>query len=486
MWLVSGAYTGQPESYAVFIHPILSWFFSVLYAWSPAFNWYGCMWYLVLGLSFLLVISKLSKSCSNSLSRHFLAFFFLVLAMHLAIFPQFTLVAGFAAFSAFLPIISKRDEDSKGQVLLGFLLFILACLIRWESVVLIGLGFALFQVSQGPWDFFRTKMPIFLVFLVLFSGLLIGKIAWERQSEYADFLRFNRIRSGVIDHPVFRQEILDKTISPGTDLFFFSRWFFEGEYPTEMELLEKKYALDSQFFTIEQVFNSFSRLWDFQKIEAFKSFLSVVIVMLYLLSFRSIHRKGFLFLLWITFFLVFNHFFSIQSRVTFLFFLCILFPVVDSDELNLDRRGVYLGFLLVFLAIGYHFSNFLSEAKGRSIMVEEFAYIQSARDQSIPLVFEGYQEHNLGIHYSYRSPVPFLSTGWISRSKFQQEALQRFGLKNFGEIDQFALITPSTNTEIVFHAYMNHAFGDFILKDSLTTANFILLHYSLRNKPEGD
>jgi hypothetical protein len=132
------------------------------------------------------------------------------------------------------------------------------------------------------------------------------------------------------------------------------------------------------------------------------------------------------------------------------------------------------------------FSNFLSEAKGRSIMVEEFAYIQSARDQSIPLVFEGYQEHNLGIHYSYRSPVPFLSTGWISRSKFQREALQRFGLNNFGEIDQFALITPSTNTEIVFPAYMNHAFGDFILKDSLTTANFILLHYSLRNKPEGD
>jgi hypothetical protein len=486
MWLVSGAYTGQPESYAVFIHPMLSWFFSVLYAWIPEFNWYGCTWFLVLGFSYFGIISRLSESQSASLSSHFLAFFFLIMVMHFAIFPQFTLVAGFAAFSAFVLVSPKSAKSSPWQVALGFLLFLLACLIRWESVVLIGLGFALFEVSRGPVDFFRTKMSIFLVLLVFFSGLLIGKIIWERQSEYADFLRFNRIRSGVIDHPVFRQEVMDKSISPGSDLFFFSRWFFEGDNPTEEELIKKKWDLDSQFFSLEQVLNSFSRLWDFHKIEAFKSFLSVVMVILYVFSFRSHHRTGFQFLLWIAFFLVFNHFFSIQSRVSFLFFLCLLFPVVNSDELNLDSRGLYLGFLLGFLAISYHFSNFLAEAKGRSIMVQEFAHLQSERDQSVPLIFEGYQEHNLDIQYSFRSPVPFLSTGWISRSRFQSDALHRFGLKNFSELDQFALITPSTNTEIVFPAYMNHAFGAFILTDSLTTANFILLHYKLRNEPEGD
>jgi len=49
--LVSGAYTGEPESYAVFIHPILSWCFSkTLYFFSlqspgilwPGFRW--CIW----------------------------------------------------------------------------------------------------------------------------------------------------------------------------------------------------------------------------------------------------------------------------------------------------------------------------------------------------------------------------------------------------------------------------------------------------------
>jgi hypothetical protein len=41
MWLVSGAYTGTPETYAVFIHPILSWIFSRLYAAFPFVNWYA-------------------------------------------------------------------------------------------------------------------------------------------------------------------------------------------------------------------------------------------------------------------------------------------------------------------------------------------------------------------------------------------------------------------------------------------------------------
>ncbi|MEP1087428.1 MAG: hypothetical protein ABJH01_12185, partial [Algoriphagus sp.] len=67
MWLVSGAYTGTPESYAVFIHPILSWIFSELYTALPDVPWYPLTWFGVLYLSYLgIVISlTLTESASN-------------------------------------------------------------------------------------------------------------------------------------------------------------------------------------------------------------------------------------------------------------------------------------------------------------------------------------------------------------------------------------------------------------------------------------
>jgi hypothetical protein len=484
MWLVSGAYTGEPESYAVFIHPILSWLFSELYTLNPDFNWYGFTWFFVLALSFFLVISRLSTSSSQPLVRHFLAIFFLVMIIHLCIFPQFTLVSGLAAFASFLQLFSNDGKRPAWLAIIGFFLFTLACLIRWESVVLVGLGFSLFHLSWHSWEILRTKIPVLLVLLLVFSGLLIGKIRWEKQSEYADFLRFSKIRSGVIDHPVFRSEVVDMKLEPDSDFFYFSRWFFEGENPTEKELLEKKKALDSQLFTFHQVLNSFSRLWDFQKIEAFKSFLSVLIVGLYFYCVGTKNRKYLRFAIWVVFFLIFNHFFSVQSRVSFLFILCFLFPVFDTQELNIDKRILYLGYAVVILAIGYHFNNFLAEAKGRSIMGEEFSQIQSSRNGSVPLIFEGYQEHNFAIHYSYLSPVPFISTGWVSRSEFQKKALKRFGFEKFEDISQYSLLTPSTNTEIVFPDYMNHAFGDFIQVDSLRTTNFILLHFTKNSQSD--
>ncbi|MFT4855343.1 MAG: hypothetical protein ACI942_000713, partial [Planctomycetota bacterium] len=53
MWLVSGAYTGTPESYAVFIHPLLSWIFSKLYTLFPEIRWYPLTWFLVMYLGYL-------------------------------------------------------------------------------------------------------------------------------------------------------------------------------------------------------------------------------------------------------------------------------------------------------------------------------------------------------------------------------------------------------------------------------------------------
>ena len=107
----------------------------------------------------------------------------------------------------------------------------------------------------------------------------------------------------------------------------------------------------------------------------------------------------------------------------------------------------------------------------------EFTTLKSALKEGIPLVIEGYQENNSGIHYSVDNPVPFITTGWISRSTFQQKALKRFGLTSFSEIREYVLLTPTSNTEIVFPSYMDYTFGNFQMIDSTQTDNFVFLQF---------
>ena len=79
MWLVRGDYSGQPESYAVFIHPILSWTFAELYTLIPGVNWYPLTWFLVMYSSFLVFVNgihtHLPKYLATFLSLLLLAFF---------------------------------------------------------------------------------------------------------------------------------------------------------------------------------------------------------------------------------------------------------------------------------------------------------------------------------------------------------------------------------------------------------------------------
>lgn len=477
MWLVSGAYTGTPESYAVFIHPALSWIFAHLYEWQPEIQWYGATWFLVIGASYFLLILKISETDYEPSIKAFLAFFILVTSIHFCIFPQFTLVAGFASFSSLSLWYSQprsRNFWIKGLILC---LFIVAIMIRWESVVLMGIGFVVYRLSLEGQGFLKTNLIKLIAFGILFFVLFGGKVIWEKNSEYAEFLKFNKIRAGVIDHPVFRQEILEKRIEVNSVFYFFSRWFFEGEHPTEIELLEKKKILDSRFFTLDQLINSLERIWDFQKVEAFKSFLITAILVLFFFSSKRSGRLFLFFFIWLLFFFVFNHFNILQGRVIFLFFLCFLYPVFEDFLPVLNSWAVKSAFLLCLLALLYHGFNFLKEANGRAIMDKEFLELNATVKSGMPLIFEGYQEHNLGIKYSAIHPVSFVSTGWISRSVFQKKALNRMGLEGFEEINRFALITPTINNEIVFPDYMSHTFGDFTMIDSVKTNNFLLMEF---------
>lgn len=480
MWLVSGAYTGIPESYAVFIHPLLSWILSTVYAGAPEVPWYAISWFGVLFLSYLLILSKISRIGDSPQWKHFFSGFALIAIMHFCFFLQFTIVAGIASIAGLLILDRGKTNYPKSIIAVAWLLIVLSLMIRWESMVLVGFGFLLFNILFVSKTEIKSVLKLFSLLILVF-GLAVGsKYYWEINSEYSDFLAFNKARASVIDHPVFYERIKSGKLEEGSPTFFFSRWMFEDEKIGISVLNGQKQELDDDLYSFDQIINSLDRFMAIQKMEAFKSFLGIFLISISLICAKN-KRKIVVFAgVWILFMLLVNHFFILNGRVTILFFLIFLFPLLNFSSLPKYKPSIFYGsyFLLIGL-FTVHFFNFLEEASGRKIMHEEFVNLLKSIPENEVVLLEGYMEHNFFFDYSANNQVPILSLGWISRSPFQKRALAKFGLSSLAEAKSFALFGIRHQEEsLYFPEYMNSISGQFELKEMIESPNFVLLRFS--------
>ncbi|REG91500.1 hypothetical protein [Algoriphagus antarcticus] len=479
MWLVSGAYTGEPESFAVFIHPILSWVFSRLYTLAPDIKWYPLTWFLVMYLSYLGLILSLDRAKIGYFWINTLSLFCLCLFLHFALFLQFTMVAGVAGFSGLLLLDFWHRKKSKAIFMMSLVLITFSVLIRWESYALMLIAFGFYFGSFRLAKYFFKDSRIFLIPFILLLVLVGTKIVWEKQSEYSVFLEYNKARASVSDHPVFYRHILDEKLDRESNWFFFSQWMMEDENISIKDLEGLKYKLDAEFFSLDQLFSSFTRLISVIRAEAFKSVFSFILIVLYFYKFKVSKLSLIFFGTWVLFFFIFNHFFVLNGRVVILFFLPLLFPLVLESTLESFRKTLFLILsTLVILLFGYHLTNFFKEANARQVMQDEYLSLTGQIPDNTLLVLEGYKENYLGINYSMENPVPLLSLGWISKSPFQKEKLHKIGLTQLSEAKEFYLLGVDIHEEFYFPEYMNFLSGDFQLVNKTELENFILFHYS--------
>ena len=478
MWLVSGAYTGMPESYAVFIHPLLSWTFSKLYTIVPTIPWYPLTWYLVIYLSYLALITSLGYSKRGANEKNFLTLFSLFLLLHFALFLQFTIVAGISGFTGLLLFHIYSKNRINGLYIYATVLCIFSILIRWESFVLILLGLGFYHLSFSlTRDKSKFPKPI-LVSLLLLCILVGSKMLWERQSEYADFVPYNQARAAVSDHPAY-YILREGGIKGKSKWFYFSHWMMEGNTFSVEKLEAKKDELDKEFFTLNQVSKSIIRLFLVMRMEAFKSVFAAILVGIFLYSFRGSKSSLLFIVTWIVFFLIFNHFFVLNGRVVILFFLPLLFPLALENFRNfLGRRTFYLAGSILIGLFAYHLYNFLREAEARKVMDEEFLSLTANVPAGSLIVMEGYKENYLGIKYSMAHPVPFLCLGWISSSPYQQKRLKKLGIDNIAEAKEYYLLGVDINKEFYFPDYMNFLRGSYELESKIEKDNFLLFHYN--------
>ncbi len=479
LWLVSGNYTGVPEYFAVFLHPVLSGLFSLLFSWVSGFNWYAAIWFVLNGLSFWQINTVIEKAQLDRGVKLLLRTAFLILTIHFSLSLQFTQVAGYTAFAGFLGLLATKSSKTAH---LGLPLFLLTCslLIRWEAFVLISLGLGWYYLWFDQKEVKNLLQSRKIHLLLLITALTIGsQKAHEYYSEYAEFMRFNRIRAAVIDHPVFRDEIWNYEIQPGTKLFYFSSWIFDENGFSNDELIAQKSLLDRQIFSSTHVLRTLYRTFFYLKIEKIKLLLILIFSGLYFGLVPPSKKKHAFYGLWLVLFLIANVFLVLQTRVNFFFFLILLFPVFF--QINTHRKKVPPTFTLLILGLGLiHFGHFLiQEFKFQKLEKELLALMDDQGGHQL-IYLEELPLERFKFLYLTNPLENLLVLGWIARSPFQEKFYRQKQLSDLKSVQSPAVVKFRGASDNLLRDYLESvSAGQVKVIKTDSTQNFTKTTYQI-------
>jgi hypothetical protein len=474
-WLVSGNYTGTAEPYLIFMHPLWTHILSFLYTYSIGIPWYAIQTFLVLAVSAFFGINIVQEAVTNRTAKFLLTILILCITWHIAYFPQFTLVAGWATVTSLFYIHFVKGQNSR--LFFAWGLFSVSAMIRLESAGLILLGYCIFAWGPG---FKKHEIKIASIAGIILFSLVFSQKIWENQSEYQEFLSFNKARATVIDHPVFYEDWIGRKIEKGSQWFYFSEWFIEKSAINQEDLESKKIELDSRQFHFDELKNSKHRLIRVLQEESFKTSISLILVITVLLNINLFQGKtGLSILIWLMFFLLFNHFFHVKGRALFLFSLPLFLPLVQilGDKIKVRGTLLFSGILILLFCV--HTLNFFKESRERKQYVTQFNSLVGKSNQLIKL--EGFPLEFLSKEYLDGNTPNFLLDGWIARSPFQKRALEKNGYQDFKDIQEYLLVGIKKYKPFFFPDYMNSFGNHYELIETKETKDLILLRFKLKD-----
>ncbi|PZX49782.1 hypothetical protein LV84_04174 [Algoriphagus ratkowskyi] len=409
MWLVSGAYTGTPESFAVFIHPILSWVFAKLYTLFPEIPWYPLTWFGAMYMSYIISLELIWKRKSDQIQRHCWSLFLFAFLIHFTFFLQFSIVAAFLASAGLLARILKT-QGLKFQVKLYWtdLLIVLGFLIRYEVPFLILAGLlSLNFILRQKRVFTAALIPIlFLCISVGFTQL------WIHQQGLGEFQKLNTLRSQVFDHPVL-QLMKDGFKNEDPNLYFFANGLIDFQRDElSVEKMETwKVSLDQARFPLYQP------TWI---IQSFRTFLEherffIALISFFLIFGTFIFRTKVIYLALTLFFiaLVLSPFYLLKVQIYAILFLtlisaCFLLP--EKSFLS-NTKIIYPISIILILLLGVHFTSFF---KSKANLVSS----RSLDENLLNLRNDGYERiYLIGAgsilrEYRFAKNIPFKLLGW--------------------------------------------------------------------------
>lgn len=208
--IASGAYTGSPSPYLVFMKYPIGWLLSFQYTLLPEIPWYGIfiiLCYFVpccILLYFLLTRSKDLVQYLFSFT-FYLAFFYFIVQKHI-VFTQFTTASAFLAAGALLILFYFNEVRDKKSIIINCILFTVLCGL---SICVRMKVFFLFLPIMGfilIWDVVNEKKErkkyIALIasaaaFCIILSGIDFISL---NTKQYQNFVDFNTGRSQIYDY----------------------------------------------------------------------------------------------------------------------------------------------------------------------------------------------------------------------------------------------------------------------------------------------
>ena len=284
----------SPSEFLLYQHFLIGLALKFLYAYLPAFPWYGTLTYLYLLVSSLTVgyvISRLSPRLS-AVGLWLVAF--VLFYLEVIVSPQFTICAGYLAIAGTLLLFAatvKPYPTSKGNLYaltIASALLILAGFIRFQSLVLVLLlmsplyGYALVSHFVGA---VRRLAPA-LCCVLLISALLQWRqqVYYEHSSGWEQFYRYNNVRADFIDR---HKIVWNKSTEPffqqigwsENDLAMLVSWFY---------LDPKVYSLQNLLFISQHTSLSLSRSVEWRQLlfdlrRSFLSYPGIAILALFVL-----------------------------------------------------------------------------------------------------------------------------------------------------------------------------------------------------------
>lgn len=373
--MVSGAYTGKPSPYIMFMNPIIGILLSSLYNIFGKFNWYFLFQIAIIFLS-LCVLTYYFLKWNKSNSNILLVFIFLLFFTNdLYLLVQFTKTATLAICAGTVILLDSlmHNDKRKHIYFLGFFFFSIGYLIRGKCIFIVAF-FALITFFQHLFNIKFDKRKIILTIkktmilcIIGFSLLLLFNIFNiqfnNNYPEYKAFQSFNSYRASIVDYNYYsyeeNKEEYEKNGISENDFYSLVHWNFGDidyydidKLKTVSNILEE--YRDNQYVSIKgTIVNLINK--------GYKHYISFLGLLLISITNIILNKRSFIktfFILSCAFLVLFINMYlgRLNYRVEYSVFLAAaIFSVYISTNLvnrfsNIDNKIIY--FIIAILIIG--------------------------------------------------------------------------------------------------------------------------------------
>ncbi len=450
--IASGAMTGNPSEYLIFMNVVIGKMLKFLYTILPNVNWYTWFLFLANFLSYSAIqysFNKLKVNIWIKIIQHLIIFNLFILAF---VYIQFTKVASLAIVSGIVLILFSNFKK-KYEIGLGIALIFMGALIRSDVLLM-------YILLSFPFLFYlavkKHQKHLFVIISTFAISLLFvfySYFIYSNNKEFSNYSEFNAIRSKITTHdnPNFtynnKKLMLEKVGWTQNDFTIAS--FFNLDIGHEkFEIGKLKYLIDEnkrtffeKTFSKEMLISGRSAISQlkYYLVESFKLLLFVFLLMLVLekkLKEFLIFFLTFLYVGLISFILVYYFEGALKERVLFGLTIPILLfiPYYFNFSINLSQTLLkYIRYILLLLSVTFFI--YLSIQNLTNIYNTKLSQLKRIEKGEIYNHF--FQNQNEDFYVSWLplsydifklpySEKKIYSLGWLAGSPFNKDKIHRY------------------------------------------------------------